>query len=116
MNEIKRKLEQKIKDESNQNLAVYMTHDSYICALKTLLNSACKSQPNFSSVIIFELREDSFHNHYIQILSKDDKNFDSIILKKLQIKGCSKLCPLNKFYSLIESDLIEDIEKECKLK
>jgi hypothetical protein len=93
-----------------------MTHDSYLCAMKTLLNTPCKSQPNFSSAIIIELREDSFQNKYIQILSKDNKNTESISLEKLKIKGCSKLCPLNKFYSLIEPDLIEDIEKECKLK
>jgi hypothetical protein len=95
-------------------MAVYMTHDSYLCAMKTLLHSACKTQPNFSSAIIIELREDSFRKQYIQILHKNNKKTESISLKKLQIKGCSKLCPLSNFYNLIEPYLIEDIEKECK--
>lgn len=70
--------------------------------------------PDFGSGYIFELRNDTKGNHYVQVLLKNSKPNDTISITPVQIEGCETICPLDKFVSLLQGALVTDYNAACR--
>ena len=74
-------------------------HDSNIVALQKLLNTTTKfKQPNYVSSFVFELRNDTKGAYYVQVLYKDQKPSDPIVLTPVAINGIESKFLLNRLF------------------
>ena len=69
--------------------------------------------PIFGSGYIFELRNDTSGNYYVQVLLKNSKPNDPISINPVKIDGCDIICPLDQFVSLLKAGLITDYNAAC---
>ena len=83
---------------------------------KILNTSNIFDQPHFASGFIFELRNDTKGNYYVQVLYKNNKPWEPIELTPVRVNGCDYLCPLSNFYELIQENLVQDFTNVCQIK
>lgn len=120
------------------NFFLVFKHDTYVAAIHKLFNPVNTTffRPDFCSGYIFELRNDTSGNYYVQILLKNSKPSEPITLTPINIagkrlifnfflsssfinlilnkKGCDTMCPVDKFYSLLSDKIVTDYNEACK--
>jgi len=113
-----------------------LKHDTYVAAMQKLLNtSTIFAQPKYVSGFIFELRNDSIGNYYVQVLQKNETSENVapipvnvygkfLYVKNIKVekkiitcffleKGCDTICPFNKFVSLMKDNFVTDYYTKC---
>ncbi|XP_051175273.1 prostatic acid phosphatase-like [Leptopilina boulardi] len=99
---------------NERKMFMYVGHDSTIVALLAGLNLWKKEIPGYSNMVMIELHEDK-QEWNVQIFFKDSITKAP---RPLTIPGCSQICPLDKFESLIKSMILTTSEwsELCQLK
>ncbi|CAF0770893.1 unnamed protein product [Brachionus calyciflorus] len=98
LNDIVNNIKKKVSGSKNE-LYIYTVHDNYVSGMQKILNTSTNFvQPNFASGFVFELRNDTSGNYYIQVLYKNNKPWEPDHLTPVKVNGCEFLCPLNQFY------------------
>lgn len=65
-----------------------LKHDTYVSAVQKILNTSdVFVQPEYVSGYIFELRNDTSGNFYVQVLYKNNKPNDPITFEPVTIYG-----------------------------
>ncbi|RUS16144.1 histidine phosphatase superfamily [Endogone sp. FLAS-F59071] len=126
-----RRDEEKKREEEDLKLAIYAGHDTSIGSLLILLDAYDNKWPPFSSIVIFELLQDTTSSssktswfrkadpsasHYIRVHYND---------RVLQLPGCAdpgkhhpsgdaSLCTLEAFKELVQKFVPKDYYQECK--
>ncbi|XP_029038981.2 venom acid phosphatase Acph-1-like [Osmia bicornis bicornis] len=95
--------------ENERKMYLYSGHESNVAAVMQSLQVYYPHVPEYSSAVILELHKID-NEYYVKIL-----NYLGIPSKiiELQIPGCEKLCPFDKFLELMEDVLPSDDEIIC---
>ena len=95
--------------ENERKMYLYSGHESNVAAVMQSLQVYYPHVPEYSSALILELHKID-NEYYVKIL-----NYLGIPSKiiELQIPGCEKLCPFDKFLELMEDVLPSDDEIIC---
>ncbi|XP_034186973.2 venom acid phosphatase [Osmia lignaria lignaria] len=95
--------------ENERKMYLYSGHESNVAAVMQSLRVYYPHVPEYSSALILELHKID-NEYYVKIL-----NYLGIPSKiiELQIPGCEKLCPFDKYLELMEDVLPSDDEIIC---
>lgn len=93
--------------EPNRKMYIYSAHDTTIANILSTLGVFQRHCPPYASTVLAELRKIK-DNYYVAIFYKN-----SSVARPLTLNGCSELCELDKFISLLKPVISENWEKEC---
>jgi len=99
----------KVAGSLDKNLWVYSAHDTTIANLLNTLGVFDIHRPPFTSCVLIELREVKGEN-VVLISYKNETNKEPHVFT---IPGCTQLCPLDKFESLLAPVIPGDWDAEC---
>jgi len=100
---------QKAQGKQVQSWYEYSGHDHSVSTVLCTLGVYDKVWPDYTSTVFVELIQEGGKN-FVQVSYKNPPAADRV----LQIKGCDKLCPLDKFQQLMKPFLPGDWTAECQ--
>ncbi|EFX74583.1 hypothetical protein DAPPUDRAFT_251804 [Daphnia pulex] len=98
----------------NRKLFMYSAHDVTVATFLSALNIFNGIQPPYASMVLVELHEPKPNDFYVKILYKNVSD-DGRNPEVLSLPGCTRFCPLDKFFQLVQNATSDDIKVECKL-
>lgn len=114
MKEVVQHLKDYAQSPSSRKLFMYSAHDVTVSTFLSALGVFDNIQPAYASMVLVELYELEPKNFTVKLLYKNVSD-DGMQPFVLQLPGCSKLCPLDKFASLLTDVTDVDIRVACKL-
>ncbi|KAK3925694.1 Lysosomal acid phosphatase [Frankliniella fusca] len=93
--------------EPNRKMYVYSAHDTTIANILSTLGLFERHCPPYTSTVLAELHKIK-NSYYVSIFYKN-----SSVARPMTLKGCSQLCELDKFISLLKPVIPDNWEKEC---
>ncbi|XP_046643303.1 prostatic acid phosphatase-like [Daphnia pulicaria] len=98
----------------NRKLFMYSAHDVTVATFLSALNIFNGIQPPYASMVLVELHELKPNDFSVKILYKNVSD-DGRNPEVLSLPGCTRFCPLDKFFQLVQNATSDDIKVECKL-
>ncbi|RNA32693.1 lysosomal acid phosphatase isoform X1 [Brachionus plicatilis] len=115
LNQLVTYFDRKIQGSTKNELYLYSGFDFYLSGLQRLLKTSNTiTQPHFGAAMLFELRNDSNNNYYVQIKYKNNKNNEATQLNTLSIEGCDTICPVETFKKLVQDKISTSFEILCQ--
>lgn len=90
---------------------MYSGHDTTITALLSALDLFPGRSPEYASLVLMELHQDTQNQYYINIFYKNETYNDTAV--PLVMRGCTMNCPLDKFIALTKQMIPTDWNLEC---
>ncbi|XP_046618099.1 venom acid phosphatase Acph-1-like [Neodiprion virginianus] len=113
LREILQNCKSSIKGASIPKMKLYSGHESNIVSILNTLGLWNRQIPDYSSAVIFELYLNNSSNEFgIQILYYRGTS-DEIV--PLTLTGCTQICPINNFTSLLSNVMPGDFEEVCQM-
>lgn len=97
--------------EKGQKIILYSAHDLNLGGQLLTLGITEPHIPNFTSSVILELYEDA-KNYFVQVLYYLGIPAE---MQVMRIPGCDRMCPFEKFISLLKDVMPDDDEFRCRV-
>ncbi|CAF0751790.1 unnamed protein product [Brachionus calyciflorus] len=115
LHEINQNIRNKIDNNLNYTISIYSNHDYHLVGLISLLNFTWPLvEIPYASAIVVELRKDSNNNYYTQVLLRNGTYGNPQPMSVVQLNGCEKLCPIDKYLELTANKELSDYLTECE--
>ncbi|XP_074601229.1 prostatic acid phosphatase-like isoform X2 [Brevipalpus obovatus] len=102
--------------ELEKKLLVYSTHDNIISALLIALGVFDNRQPAYGASVILEVWKNSAEERFVSVQHWNDTELPNPIEKIQPYCDQALQCPLDNFFTHMNSLILDDWHKECGLK
>lgn len=101
------------KEKSGKNFLIYSAHDITVLSLAHVLGveSQIPAHPHYSDTFMVDLLE----NGEVQVVYMNTEDNDDPQMTVMNVPGCGKSCPLEKFREVFKDMLVEDWNLLCKI-